>query len=187
MKSNEDNTIFTVRGVQVFLDKNAAVLPESAKTGLRHDLDTELAALIINATVQASGNLNAQGATQKHRSLRTILLRDHMAPLAAIAAARLPQVPELSRLRMPQGTPKIEALTAAAKAMAEAAAKFSDVFITAGLPSDFIAQLNQATTALLTPLSDRAASRADRAGAARNNGGLHIDDSLLSAVLHRLN
>jgi len=165
MKSQQDNTLVTLRGVQDFLDKNAAALPDSVKTGLRTDLNNDVIALAGSADVQKTGSVAAQGATQKHQSLRTILLQDHMAPIAAIAAARIPLTPELAALRMPRNSTKVSALISAANAMAAEAAKFADVFTTAGLPADFIAELNQATTALLVPLSTRTTSRTESTGA----------------------
>ena len=49
--------------------------------------------------------------------------------------------------------------------MAQVAAGFSDVFVSAGLPKDFIAQLNSATEAMVNALVDRQTTRGRVRGA----------------------
>jgi hypothetical protein len=96
--------------------------------------------------------------------MRQALLRDHMAKIARIAAADLPNVPELEPLRMPRGKPTVEKLAALA-GMAKTAEPYADVFVAAGLPNDFIAQLTTATDAMTNAIGERTSSRGRRSGA----------------------
>ena len=75
--------------------------------------------------------------------------------------------------------------------MAKAAPPFSNVFVAAGLPTDFIARLEAAASALLGSLSDRAQSRGKRSGPtkglkSRLAGGrkiVHILDAFVKSAL----
>jgi hypothetical protein len=165
MKTTQDNTLFTYRRILDFLDQNASDVPDVANSGALKDFRNDVSTLSGHAATQALSTAAAKGATNKHSSLRTILMRDHMAPIARIASARIPATPELVALRMPRGTPKVEQLTAAATAMGQQAAPFADVFIAAGLPADFVAQLTTAANALNAPLSSRSMSRSTLTGA----------------------
>jgi hypothetical protein len=88
-----------------------------------------------------------------------------MAKIARIAAADLPNVPELQPLRMPRGKPTVEKLAALAAGMAKTAEPHTEVFIAAGLPNDFIDQLKAATDAMTNAISERTSSRGRRSGA----------------------
>jgi hypothetical protein len=109
--------------------------------------------------------LASQGATRKKVATRQALLRDHMAKIARIAAADLPNVPELQPLRMPRGKPTVEKLAALASGMAKTAEPHAEVFIAAGLPNDFIDQPKAATDAMTNAISERTSSRGRRSGA----------------------
>jgi hypothetical protein len=126
------------RSVETFLGAHADKARRRVKTGARQKLTEAITALDLHASDQTGGALASQGATQKKLSLRQALLRDHMAKIARIAAADLPNVPELEPLRMPRGKPTVEKLAAAASDMAKTAAPYADVFISAGLSQDFI-------------------------------------------------
>ena len=93
------------------------------KTGARKRLDDAIIELSTHASDQTGSALRSQGATRKQKSLRTALLRDHMAPIARIARVDLPQAPEIEPLRMPRGRPTATRLAAAANGMAKAAEK----------------------------------------------------------------
>jgi hypothetical protein len=102
---------------------------------------------------------------RRKQTLRQAQLRDHLAKIARIAKADLPSVPELQPLRMPKGKPTVEKLAAAATGMADTAKPHADVFIAAGLPTDFIAQLVAATDAMTSAISERTSNRGRRSGA----------------------
>jgi hypothetical protein len=155
----------SLRAVQAFLEVNADKLSTVAATGARKRLDDVITDLATHASDQTGSYLASQGATQKQRALRRVLLRDHMAPIARIAKADLPLTPEIEPLRMPAGRPTAERLSALASGMAKAASPHADVFVDAGLPQDFIARLTTAAENMLGALSDRMQSRGKRGGA----------------------
>src|SRR5207249_2899951 len=126
-----------------FLNDNADRLASVVQTGARKRLDDAIKTLDGHKTDQDGGTLTSRGLTRKQRSLRVELLRDHMSSIARIAKADLPNTPEFSALRMPAGKPTPERLAAAASGMSTVASNFPDVFISAGMPQDFIAQLNK--------------------------------------------
>jgi hypothetical protein len=167
MQTLQGSVMESLRAVQTFLNDNADKLAEIAKTGARQKLDDAIAELATHASDQTGSNLAAQGNTQKKRILQRALLRDHMAPIARIARADLPPTPEVEPLKMPKGRPTAERLAALADGMAKAASRFTDVFVSAGLPSDFIAQLNAATTAFVSAVNERTQNRGKRGGATK--------------------
>src|SRR5262249_34081965 len=132
------------------------------KTGARQRLAGAIATLEGHASGQTGSNLAAKGATKKKGQLRRALIRDHMAPIARIAKADLPDTAQLQPLRLPKGKPTVEKLAADAKGMAETAELFADIFTSAGLPADFIAQLRAAADALTGTVVARIASRGSR-------------------------
>jgi hypothetical protein len=162
MQTSQGTMLQSLRAVQAFLDTNAEPLAAVVKTGTRQQLDDAIAALSAHASGQTGSNLAAQGHTLNHRALRQALLRDHMAPISRIARADLPATPALEPLKMPRGKPTAARLAAAAEGMAEAAAPFTSVFVAAGLPLDFVAQLNAASAAMLGSLTDRTQNRGAR-------------------------
>jgi hypothetical protein len=181
----------SLRSVEQFLDENADTLANVVNTGARQRLTAAITDLSAHASEQTGSNLAAQGATQKKEALRRSLLRDHMAPLARIAAADIPNLPELSPLRMPRGKPTAEKLASYAYGMGAAAAPFTDTFTKAGLAADFVAQLNTAADAVVGVVANRTTSRGKRRGAtdglkARLTEGrkvVHILDALVKSAL----
>ena len=165
MRTTQGSVLQSLRAVQAFIDANAAHLGDVPQSGARKKLDHAIEELSSHAAVQTGSFLQAKGSTQRQRALRKVLLRDHMAPIARIAAADLPDTPAVRPLRMPKGKPTAEKLSAAAYGMGEAAAKFSDTFTSAGLPSDFVIKLTGAADAMLAALGDRTQSRGQRKGA----------------------
>ena len=164
MQTMQGNMLLSLRNVSEFLDQHADKLPGVTPSGARQRLTDAIVQLDSHASEQTGGNLGSKGATQKHRTLRLALIRDHMLPVARIAAADLPDTPELQPLRMPAGRPTSPKLAAAAHGMAETAAKFTSVFTRAGLPDDFIAQLTGASDAMIASLGERTKNRVTRRG-----------------------
>lgn len=191
MQTAQGNMLQSLRTVQAFLEDNADKLAGVVKTGARQKLQDAIAELSGHASDQTGSNLAAQGATQKQRALRQALVRDHMAPISRIAKADLPFTPEIEPLRLPKGRPTTEKLAAAAYGMSKAAAPFSQVFVAAGLPVDFIARLEGAADAMLLSISERSQSRGKRRGAttglkAKLTAGrniVHILDAFVKSAL----
>ena len=165
MQTRQGSMLQSLRNVESFLDKHADVLGTVVQSGTRQQLSDAIAALATHVSGQAGSNLASRGATQKHYALREVLIHRHMAPVARIAAANLPHTPELMPLRMPPRNAPAEKLAAAAYGMAKAAAPFTDVFTTAGLPADFIQQLTAAANAMTSAVDERALERNTQRGA----------------------
>ncbi len=183
MQTKQGRTLQSLRVVQSFLDANAANLANVVQSGIRKQLDYIVAALEEHADVQSGSNYSAQSATQKHYSLRTVLLRDHMAPVAKIAEAQLPDSPEMEPLRMPRGRPSVDVLKALAVGMANAAEPHKDMFLAAGLPADFIEQLKSAAKAVVDSVGQRKANRITRGGATK---GIRTLASRGRSIVHAL-
>jgi hypothetical protein len=179
MQKKQNRTLEALATADEFLDAHADALAAVNATGMRKKLHSIVVELQGFAANQGGSALSAQGSTQKHRSLRTVLVRDHMAPIALIARAELTHVPEIGALRLPAPRLTPANLAHAADAMAEAAAPFASTFTDAGLPADFIAQLTAASTAMSESLRTRTQSLGKRSGAtsglaARLNGGMTV-------------
>jgi hypothetical protein len=163
MQTTQGTVLEMMRGVQGFLDTNAAALGGVVRSGSRHQLDDLVLQLSGHASTQSSSSQTAKAATAQAKALRTALMRDHLQPIAAIAAVDLPANPALqAAFKLPKGRPTPEKLVAFARGVAENAAKYADVFIAALMPDDFIAQLNAAADALLATVTDRKQSSQKR-------------------------
>lgn len=165
MQTRQGSMLQSLRSVESFLDQHAEVLQAVVQSGARQKLADAITALSTHVSGQAGSGLASRGATQKHYALRRALIRDHMAPVARIAAADLPRTPELVPLRMPAQNLPAEKLAAAAYGMANTAKPFASVFTAAGLPADFIDQLVAAADAMTATLDDRAQNRSAQRGA----------------------
>jgi hypothetical protein len=165
MQTSQGSVLESLQAVQTFLTDNADKLGAVVKTGARQKLDDAIVELTTHAEEQQGSHLAAQGNTQEKRSLQLVLRRDHMAPIARIARADLPPTPAVEPLKMPKGRPTVARLAALADGMANAATPLADTFISAGLPTDFIAQLRAATTAMVASVAERNQNRGKRGGA----------------------
>jgi hypothetical protein len=155
MQTEQGNMLLSLHAVKAYLNENAARFAGVVQTGTRQRLDDGILALSEHVTEQSGNALAAKASTQTQRELRTVLLRDHMAPIARIARADLPRAPQFAALRMPRGRPSIPKLAAAATGMAREAANHADIFVAAALPADFAEQLDQASQALVESANAR--------------------------------
>lgn len=191
MQTTQGNMLQSLRAVEAFLDANAATLTGVVSTGARQRLTAAIGALSAHVSDQTGSALTSQGSTKNQHLVREALLRDHMTPVARIARADLPQTPQIAPLRMPRGRPTAPRLAAAANGMAQAAAPYANVFISAGLPTDFIAQLTGAADDLVTALDERTQIRGKRKGATKGlkdslSAGrkiVHILDAFVKSAL----
>jgi hypothetical protein len=167
MQTKQGNMLQSLRNVQTFLDDNTAVLDTVVQTGARRRLNDAIAQLATHASDQDASHIASQGSTRQQGALRTVLLQDHMSPIARVARADLPNTPAIEPLRMPKGRPSIERLATAAYGMAKAAVPFAPVFVAAGLRADFVAQLNAAADAMIAAVGDQAQNRGKRSGATK--------------------
>jgi hypothetical protein len=165
MQTTQAAMLASLTNVQKFLDTHAAKLGDVAAGAARKRLDGIVAELTAHVADQSGGHFAAQGFTKKQRALRTALMRDHMAPIARIARADLPDTPEVHPLRMPRGNPGTGKLVSQARGMSQAAQPFTETFILGGLPADFVSRLDLAIDALLQAGTDRSRSQGRRGGA----------------------
>jgi len=165
MKTTQGNVLFSLRNVQGFLQDNAARLAAVIDNVMTKRLNDAIVTLSGHATDQVQTFIDAKSTTQTQEALRTELIQFHMAPINRIAKLELGSTPELSPFLMPRGKPTIEKLKTYADGMSAAAAKYSATFIAAGLPSDFITQLDDVAAAMVQAQSVRARKGAARQGA----------------------
>lgn len=165
MRTTEANQLYSLRAVRSYLDRHEHSLPGIATGGARKRLDEALASIEQHVTDQAGSELAARGHTQRYRALRRRLIRAHMAPVALIAKAAEPPVPELEPFRLPRGKPTAQRLAAVALGMAEAAAPHAATFTAAGLPDDFTDELVRAAESMLEAITAREKELARRRGA----------------------
>lgn len=159
MQTKQGNMLQSLRNVEVFLEQNAERLSGVVQSDVKQRLTDAVSALQANVSSQSDGTFGAKGATQKHQALRRALIRDHMLPIARIAAADLPDTPEVQPLKMPRTGVSVQRLAAAAYGMAETAARYPDTFMRATLPPDFAAQLTAAADRMIASIGDRTKSR----------------------------
>jgi hypothetical protein len=165
METRQGNMLESLRNVNAFLDLHADRLAGVMETGTRTTLLEAIADLKAFTNQQAAGSGASRNATKIHRALRSVLIDDHMRLVSRVGRARLPRTPELANLKMPQGTPSAAKLAQAAYEMANSAEANAQVFVDAGLPVDFVAQLKGAADAMMQARQDRAMSRVSRAAA----------------------
>ena len=177
MQTRQGNVLQALRGVQEFLDEHAAKLGVIVNSGARKKLDAQVEALNLHVLTQSQSDLTSQGATQKQNALRHTVLHDHMAPIARIARAELPDTPEVEPLRMPQERLSTERLYATAIGMAKAAELHVDVFVSAGLAEDFVERLRAAADLMRSKIDLRTKSRGIRRGATQG-----VDELIRAAL-----
>ena len=191
MQKRQGSSADTLRGVRDFLDRHAEGLVGVVAPEIRRELDDTITAVANHVASQSEGRLAGEGATRKQRALRRVLRDEHMAPIAAIAAAKLPATPEVEPLKMPPQNSGVAKLVAHAHGMAATATQHASVFTNAGLPATFADDLTGAADALVSARDEQTASRAARRGAtnglqaslARGRQVVRILDALVSRAL----
>ena len=166
MQNSQRAILGTLEGAQEFLDQNAEGLGGVAANGTRKKLGRIVSALTSHHTTQTQSVVSAQQLTLSTSAARRALLQDHLASIAAVAKAELPNVPELALARRtPKGSAPVGTLLTRAESVAKAVAPFADTFVAAGMPADFLAQLQGATDAVAHVASSRKASLDKASGA----------------------
>ena len=154
-----------LRRVQQFLNAFAVKLFGVNAPTARQALDQLVEDMRVNEAEQASNTLNAKSQTAAQAVLRDKLVRDHMRPVALIAAAHLRDVPEFKALQVPKVNVKAAVLVQDANAMAEAAKQYQEVFVGNGRPATFVDDLVAAASAVRASIDARGKSIATRAAA----------------------
>ena len=183
MKTTQGNVLFSLRNVQGFLHDHAERLAAVLDNVMTKRLNDAIVTLSGHATDQVQSLIDAKSTTQTQEALRTELIQFHMAPINRIAKLELGNTPELTPFLMPKGKPTIEKLKTYADGMSAAAVKYSATFIAAGLPADFITQLDDVAAAMVQAQSVRA-----RKGAARQGATTSLQAMLTTArkIVHAL-
>jgi hypothetical protein len=132
---------------------------------VRKHLDDTEARISSHAIAQVAGRRESQGETAKQHQLRLVLRKRHMSPIAVIARQKLREQPEFTLLRMPPWKLRGGGFSPAAHDMIDAAEKYSDLFIEAGLLPDFVARFRAALNQFDESIDARGQGRVQRAGA----------------------
>lgn len=159
MQSAQANILLSLQNVQTYLNENEATLGGVVSPETRAALDDSVAQLTEHAGVQDAHTRTAKGAAAVHRTRRTALIRDHMAPIARIAKMKLEGSPALIALTLPRNRPSAERLAILADGMAKAAGPYADIFVRAGCKPDFIPSLQAAADDMMRSLRERAQVR----------------------------
>ena len=191
MKSSHAATLNTLSRVQRFLDQNGPTLGDINASGYRKILDDVVGKLSAHAADQTTTKRTAAAEAAKERVLRNALKLNHMRPVATVAGAQLRQVPDFVALKMPPRNATSRTLISWAAAMKTAAGEYSDAFIGAGLPSDFLDQLQAAADALGNSLTNRTSNGAAQRGATigldaeatRGRQAVKVLDSLVEPLI----
>lgn len=165
MEAAQANVMDTFVRVQRFLDDQSSIVANANKSSYRALLDDVVANLADHAVTQTGARRAALGKTAKERVVRNALRINYMRPIAAVAAAKLRDVPEFTALKMPPVQTTSRNLVACAGAMCGAASAYEATFMGAGLDTDFIAQLRHAADQLSATIADRGATKATQVGA----------------------
>jgi hypothetical protein len=164
MLATQKQAILRMRSVQEFL----AVHPPPETPGYvaqKKALDEVVEALTSFSTHQAAGRRQRRGEVVRQRALTTILRREHLAPVTEIARMYLADVPEAKQLlRLPRFGIGAVKLLAEANAMRGTAAQHDARFVEAGLPPDFLQQLDAAIEALSQSIAVKARSLGRQVG-----------------------
>ena len=148
MQTSQGITLETLRAIVLYIDKHAERLSLVVKSGSRRQLD-QLVAELDGLALRQSTNATILSGAEKAKELRQDLVEKHMRPIVQIASVDLPRTPELARLKVPKGNPTPEKLVKAADQFREIAAPHAKTFIEAGLPENFLQELDAAAKAFM--------------------------------------
>ena len=169
MQTRQGNKIQSLIAAEAFLGENSAALGAVATSPALARFSSAMSDVHLHATDQRGSTMKVQGGTKRTQSFRKDLLKFHMRPIARVGRVELPHTHELLPLRAPKANVSNVLLVSAARGMSQVAALHSDVFIGAGLPADFIASLDAATSALVDAITLRSTDQGKQSGA---TGGL---------------
>ena len=177
--------------MQRFLDQNGPSRGDINASGYRKILDDVVGKLSGHAADQTTTKRAAAAEAAKERVLRNALKLNQMRPIATVASAQLRQVPDFAALRMPPKNATSRTLISWAAAMKTAAGEYANAFVGAGLPADFLDQLQSAADALGNSLTSRTSNGAAQRGATigldaeatRGRQAVKVLDSLVEPLI----
>lgn len=164
MKHVDGYRLAALRAAQHFIADHADRLEDLDRSGASRRLDALVAEVSSLVDEQAAATSGARGATQHLHALRRHLVEDHLGKIVRIARAELGETPGVTQFRLPRRNAPVEQLALAARGIALAAEPYAEIFITAGLPTNFIDQLNEVADALVNTHTARIQLRAHVAG-----------------------
>lgn len=147
MDKVQSTILSTAHHVLSFLRTHEALMGPNLVSA-RRNLNDAVGKLEALAVSQASSIIASQGATARARAQRTFLRTHHMNAVRQVAKQALPDVPQLSALTAPTRNLSHASLVAVANGMADAAEPYEEIFISNGMPDQFIAALREAADAL---------------------------------------
>ncbi len=167
MQKHDAKRIEALDRVEGFLDKNRDALTTAITSTAHENFSASRGRMIENMAAQEEHTRGIKSAGGVTRRLASRLLRKHMRPISVVARKQLPTVEEFRALTLPQRRKHFLVLAAAGIGMARAAKRHESTFIAAGLPADFIDQLEKASQALQQSVADKGAIKALRVTATR--------------------
>ena len=148
-----------------FLDAKASALGTIPTSGARKQLDDASAELESLGQRQGAHRKLGEGALHVETRLDRALRRQHMRPVVRIIKAKLPDVTELSAVRLPPFGSNSTALATSARELATAVEPYAAVFVEAGLPADFLDRIRAAADLLVQTVNGKGSHRVGRTGA----------------------
>ena len=148
MKKEQEHLLEALARVEDFLDSNQAVMAPVITSKAHQNFSASRERLVEYMTAQVEHTRGTRAAAAVKRRLAAQLVRHHFRPIAVVARRELRAAEEFAALTQPRKRPRHVALVATGYGMARAAQVHEAVFLEAGLPADFLAQLARATEAL---------------------------------------
>ncbi len=152
------STLSSFQRVQEFLTQNTLADAPAGMGAQAAELGDVIARLTSESVGQEAGSRFVRVHAESQRTLREALLKEHMQPVSRVAREVFGATGMDKAFHMPRLVKANQPVLAAAGAMAEAAEKSKEVFLTHGLGPDFIEQLKSAAQALDTARNARAES-----------------------------
>ena len=148
MKKEQENLLEALARVEDFLDSNQAVMATVITSKAHQNFSASRERLVEYMKAQGEHTRGLRAAVAVKRRLAAQLVRHHFRPIGVVARKQLRAAEEFSALTQPGKRQRHVALVATGYGMARAAQVHEALFLEAGLPADFLAQLARATEAL---------------------------------------
>jgi hypothetical protein len=189
MNKRSEHLIQALDRVEGYLTRNRDAMQGVVNAEAYQYLTASRDRMGVRMKAQDAFAREAQSSATTTAVLKEQLLREHMRPIATVARARLQAVGELGALTVSTHGKRRGTLVSAGYGMAEAARKYEQTFLTAGLPPDFIARLIAATDAFREAMTTQSQWRAQRVQATTGlveearvaRGALQVLDALVRA------